>query len=166
MSDNNEFVRVIKPDTSLKDRIGSDVNLRDILKPEVIEEAQQVIDEKKDEYLDLIRQDIAQMEAIFEKMPDVQVDMQLLATLLQHAQNVRDRAGTFHYQLASDIARSLINYSGRIRQDDAHYRLVLRKHLDGIQTVFRENITGSGGLVGVDLLESLQLLIEKYRPQG
>lgn len=162
MSD-KDVARIVRPENKLKKKIGLDVNVRELLQPDVIQQAQQIIVDKKDEFLGWAAESLLQMEAahygLHHGSPDPQI---LLSTLTREAESLRDRSGTFGYHLGSDIAKSLARYCAQTSITNEHLALVARKHLDGLQIVFKDNVTDSGGMIGMELISSLKKLIEKY----
>lgn len=159
-----DVARIVRPENKLKQKIGADVNLRELLQPEVIQGAQQVIADKKDEFLDWTRDDMLKMEEAFAKLRIEGPSAEPLAVIARHAQTLRDRSGTFGYQLGSDIAKSLAKYGNQTKPQNPHLLVVLRSHMDGLQTVFKDHVTDSGGMIGMELLQSLKKLVEKYPP--
>jgi hypothetical protein len=163
MDKKDETVRIIRPENQIRDKIGGQTDLRILLKEEVVAGAQIIVNKRKDEFLQLIRQDIARMENAWQKMEEKgAADEEIREIMLAHAAPVRDRAGTFDYPLASDICRSLVAFCEQTPAHAPHFRMVASKHLDSLRTVFRDNITGPGGVVGAHLIESLHLLVDKY----
>jgi chemotaxis protein histidine kinase CheA len=159
-----DVARIVRPENKLKQKIGTDVNLRELLQPEVVQGAQQVIADKKEEFLDWTRDDLLKMEEAFTKLRIEAPTAPPLVTISRHAETLRDRSGTFGYQLGSDIAKSLAKYSTQTNPQNPHLLVVLRSHMDGLQTVFKDHVTDSGGIIGMELLQSLKKLVEKYPP--
>jgi hypothetical protein len=160
-----DIARIIRPENKLKKKIGSDVNMREILQPDVVQVAQQVIVDKKDDFLGWTAESLQKMEAahygLHHGAPDPHA---LLATLTHHAESLRDRSGTFGYHLGSDIAKLLARYCALTSIANEHLALIARKHLDGLQIVFKENVKDSGGAIGMELTSTLKKLVEKYPP--
>ena len=161
MSD-KDVARIIRAENKLKKKIGGDVSVKELLQPDVLEGAQGVINEKRDQFMELIFADVEAMERAYHTLTQDHKDMDAVVILLEKAESIRDRAGTFHYQLASQIAKSLAKYAHEVTDVTSETITVLRKHLDGLQTVFRKNIEGTGGGVGIELMDSLQKLVQKY----
>lgn len=163
MSD-KDVARIVRPENKLKKKIGADVNMREILQPDVIQAAQQVIMEKKDGFLEEAKVTLLNMETGYSQLTAGVNPAGHLQAIFANAESLRDRSGTFGYHLGSDIAKSLARYCEQTNPANEHLPLVLRKHLDGLQTVFRQNVTDSGGAIGMELLDGLRKLIEKYPP--
>lgn len=162
MSD-KDVARIIRPENKLKKKIGADINMREILQPEVLMQAQQIIYDKRDEFLGWASSSLLQMEEAYyglhHNAPDPQA---LLAVLNREALSLRDRSGTFGYHLGSDIAKSLARYCALTSVTNEHLAVVARKHLDGLQIVYKDNVTDSGGMIGMELMSGLKKLVEKF----
>jgi hypothetical protein len=164
-----EVARLVRPENKLKKKIGMDINMREILHPDVLQPAQQMIYDQKDQFVALILESIKQMEAAYldlEQQTGTEVVALALKVVVQQSSSVRDRAGTFGYHLGSDIAKSLARYCDTSSAKNSHLALVIRKHLDGLQIVFRDNVTDSGGIIGMELNSSIRKLVEKYPAVG
>lgn len=161
MSD-KDVARIVRPENKIKKKIGTDVNLREILQPEVLQSAQQIIMEKKDGFLAEARDSMLAIEGAYNQINAHEDAEPNLALLRREAESLRDRSGTFGYHLGSDIAKSLARYAEQTSLANEHLAVVLRKHLDGLQIVFRQNVTDSGGAIGMELLDGLRKLIDKY----
>jgi glucosamine 6-phosphate synthetase-like amidotransferase/phosphosugar isomerase protein len=152
------------PLNKLKKKIG-DVNLREILQPDVVQQAQQVIIDRKSDFLEWTAENLKQMEESYYHLTQQSDDPNtLLDIMARNADSLRDRSGTFGYQLGSDIAKSLSRYCAATHAENPQLAIICRKHLDGLQIVFKDNVTDSGGAIGMELLQGLRLLVEKYPP--
>lgn len=158
-----DVARVVRPENKLKKKIGADVNVRELLHPDVIQTAQQVIMDKKSDFLEWAMEDLKIMEEAFEGLQN-NAKPPLIDMISHRAEGLRDRSGTFGYQLGSDIAKSLARYCALSPPNNPHLEVVLRLHMDGLQTVFKDHVTDSGGIIGMELLRGLKKLVEKYPP--
>ncbi len=159
-----DTARIIRPENKLKKKIGADVNVREILQPEVVQSAQQIIMDKKDSFLQEALESLRLLEESYHHLHQGSTDAAYLTTMSHEAELLRDRSGTFGYYLGSDIAKSLARYCEQSKKNNEHFVVVIRKHLDGLQTVFKQNVLESGGTIGMELMHGLRLLIEKYPP--
>jgi hypothetical protein len=163
MSD-KDVARVVRPENKIKKKIGADVNLREILQPDVVQSAQQIIMERKDSFTEEAKAGLLLMETAYNHLHAGEDTVKQLAIIAAEGELLRDRSGTFGYGLGSDIAKSLARYCEQTNTQNEHLSVVIRKHLDGLQTVFRQNVTESGGAIGIELLDGLRKLIAKYPP--
>ncbi|WP_138379944.1 hypothetical protein [Luteithermobacter gelatinilyticus] len=78
------------------------------------------------------------------------------------AHDMKGQGGTFGYQLITDFADGLYNFTGpNAGQTDSHVEII-KAHIDAMRVVIRERIDGDGGEIGNELKESLTQAIEKY----
>ncbi len=75
---------------------------------------------------------------------------------------IKGRADGLGYKLLASVADSLCKYSENYLHKAQANDMVIQKHLAIMELVIKNNISGDGGKLGRELLESLQLLIAKY----
>ncbi len=156
-----DIARIVRPENKLKKKIGEDVNMREILRPDVVRGAQKVINSKADDFMNWALDDLAEMEKAYNLMQQ-QAGRENMAVIIRNAEKLRDRSGTFGYQLGSQIAKSLALFCNELHGGEDYALIVIRQHLDGLETVFRANIKGDGGSMGLELMDGLRKLIAKY----
>ncbi len=164
-SSDNDDVQVIKqPVSAIKKKIGDDVDLKQVLTSGLIEEAQEIIDDRQQDFLVWVQADLKSMENIYSKLEsNIDEYEESLNTMKRFALSVKSRGGTFGYDLASMVAKSLHNFCDQQFRPVESHMLVIRKHLDGLETIFHHKIVRDGGAIGSELIGSLQQLIEKYK---
>lgn len=157
-------VTIVNPDFRLKEKIGEDIALGEIFSPENVRKAQQIIHNSQPEYLQWISDDIRHMEAAYKKLEMNPAHKAADIQELYHiALQVKSQAGMFNYDLASSVAESMVNMIEGIDHIDAPRMRASRKHIDVLYVIFQRNISGMGGLIGKDLMDSLSILTKKYR---
>lgn len=157
-----DVARIVRPENKLRKKIGPDVNMREILAPDVVRNAQKVIASKTEDFLGWARDDLAEMERAYTLMQKQGVEQEYIRVILIGAEKLRDRSGTFGYQLGSQIAKSLVKFCNELKGLEEFALVVIRKHLDGLETVFRADMQGDGGKLGAELMDGLRKLIAKY----
>lgn len=156
-------VKILDPDFSLKKKIGEKVNIAEIFTPERIAEAQQVIDDTKAEFLKWAEKDLIDLEDAYRHFSNDQDAVFFeLDRIRKIAFSIKCQAGTFSFELASEVAKSLYNYAMKHEKYSADQMQVLQKHVEALQAIFSKNIQGEGGPIGVELKGSLQKLVEKF----
>lgn len=157
-------VRILPPDYALKKLIGEDVDIKQIFSPENIEKAQAVINEHKESFVEWVMKDIALLQESYDRLaanpPDVDAEVRKLA---RAAFIIKSQAGTFGFQLATQVAKSLDDFCTKHFHPSAGHMMVIRKHIDTLTTIFRKNITGDGGALGKELSGSLFKLADKFK---
>ena len=159
-----ERALVVAPDYALKKRLGDEVNINDILRPEVLIESQKIISKTQGMFLDWIAKDFAELElAYLAWVKGKGASYLSLEKIQKVAYGIKCNAGIFGYELASDAARSLFNFCTSKPKDSPATLMIVEKHLDALRGIFQLGIEGNGGKMGTELMDSLRKLLEKYR---
>lgn len=159
--DPNEDPIILEPDFAIKEKIGADVNIRELLSDEILEEAQQVIHRKKGEFIEYIRADVQILMSKMKILEESSWDATLLEEFSRIVLQIKSRAGTFGYPLGSEIARKLYVFCDEGYRAKTDHLIVLRKHVEGLMVIFSQGIEGDGGEIGAELLRSLDKLAAK-----
>ncbi len=161
----NENITIVNPDFRLKDKIGGEeVTLADLFNPESIRKAQEHIHNSRSEYLQWIVDDITRMEDAFAQVNgNPSHTAKEVLNFYKVSLMIKSQAGIFGYDLASQVAESMVNLIEGMAHMDTHRLRVIRKHMDVLYVIFQRNIIGMGGRIGKDLMENLTILTRKYR---
>lgn len=154
---------VLEPEYAIKEKLGKDVNIRELLSEEMLEQAQGVIHKKKGEFVEMIRQDLEKLHQLLESLEGSSWDAEVLKEFTHTVLQIKSRAGTFGYPLASEVARKLYVFCDESYRAKSDHVVVVRKHVEGLQAVFSMGIEGSGSNLGHELLNSLDKLAQKLR---
>ncbi|MDG1286470.1 MAG: hypothetical protein P8P30_02775 [Rickettsiales bacterium] len=157
-----EPAKMIRPPNKIKQKMGPAANVRDLLKPENIEKGQRVIDAHKESFLEWAQEDIDVLTQKLSEILATPMTTQHLEAIIKSGEHLRDRGGTFGYELISKIAKSLVNYCATIQSPSPEHAIVVSKHIEGLSTVLRGRVEGNGGAIGVELLQGLKQLTDKY----
>ena len=155
-------VQILPPDYSLKKKIGEDVNIRDILTPEVVQKSQELIDSQQGDFIEWAFKDLVTLTHAFNALKKSPYADGHFKKLLNVAFSLKCQAGTFGFSLASNVAKSLYDYCNRITSIDEGAFVVLGKHVESLTVIFQQNIKGDGGDIGKELMGTLAMLINKY----
>lgn len=147
-------VKILPPDTRLRDKIGKNVKLEDIFNSEKIALAQQAIDEARGEFLTRARLFMQQLHLTFEQGCEEKRLAELALTL-------KAQSGTFGYHLASDVAHRLYHFVHNRLLTDAQ-KIVIQKHLEALDSIFSHGLIGEGGEQGEALRKELDKLSHKF----
>ncbi|MBM3618717.1 MAG: hypothetical protein FJX23_09300 [Alphaproteobacteria bacterium] len=162
--EDEEFVEEYKPDFSLKNKIGKDVSIGEILTTTNIKDAQGVINDSQKDFVKWIENDLRTLEGYFaEAYADADNALDAVVGIQKYAFSIKSQSGTFGYDLASAIAKSLYDFceNNYVVGDNKHI-LIIRKHLDTLNVIFKRKITGDGGNVGQQVYQALGKLITKF----
>lgn len=155
--------KLILPDYMLKKRIGSDEPLDSIITPHLLSEAQQVIDDLKDESLHWIKKYLDEADSHFRllnKVPAKDTIEKLKDTLLA----IKSNAGTFGYTPASEVAHQLYQF---MRYDysmsDMRHSQVLLKHLQSLKILLGTTVKGKALEKENQLLAGLKTMVSRFQ---
>lgn len=162
-SDSND-VTILPPDYTLKKIIGENVDVKKIFSPENVAKAQGVIETHKDSFLEWVKADMATIEEHYRHASANPTGCEMtIRKLSKTAFVIKSQAGTFGFSLGTRIAKSLDDFCNRDFRPTADHLLVVRKHVDALQTIFSKQISGDGGALGNELCGNLDKLVAKYR---
>ena len=75
---------------------------------------------------------------------------------------MKGQGGTFGYQLITDFAEGLYNFTSTgAGLSDSHVEII-KAHIDAMRVVIRERIDGDGGEIGSELKKGLEASVAKY----
>jgi len=155
--------QVISADTSLKQRIGKDVNLHNIFTEERIQAGQEAIKEVKEQFITNTASKLDELIRIGRKDPSSAKARELfINTAFTH----KGKAESLGYKMLALTLDSLAQYSETYLPDDPHAKIIVGKHIDILEIVLRDKVMGDGDKIGNELLEALPALIAHFHPSG
>ena len=160
MSD-DDTVNVIKPPDMLSSKVSKGgpgaVDLA------AIERAESVIANMADDYLDWVEDDLVKIaNAQKELKANRDQSEHHLDKVFQVAHDMKGQGGTFGYQLITDFAEGLYNFTAAgAGLSDSHVEII-KAHLDAMRVVIRERIEGDGGDIGAEIKKGLELSVQKF----
>ncbi len=162
--DDQDDVRFIPPDFSLKRKIGEDVDLKAILSHENIEKLQQVVDRYQKDFLIWVEKDLTTlMQSLRYTEQNISKSVPYITKIKKAAFAIKSQAGTFGFDLASRVAKSLESFCEKEFRYEEEQLVVLRKHIEALRTIITRQITGDGGEMGTELMAALDRLTQKFR---
>ncbi|CAK0741534.1 putative HPt domain-containing protein [Azospirillaceae bacterium] len=164
MSENNENnmendkiteIEFIPPNFELRQRAMTTggISLKDALA-----RANARVQELSKEYIDVLEHDLGRLleaEATIITAP-LELREAAIKKLFLIAHEVKGQAGTFDYQLITDIADSLCSFLTMADMQQPKYFEAIRCHIASLQLVTERRIQGSGGEIERHLLKSLK----------
>ncbi len=160
-----EEVQILPQDYTLKKKIGPGVDIRDILQPEIIEKSQELIGEGRPEFLEEVKIELASLDTAYQAaMENLSASDagKHISELRRAAFSIKSKAGTFGFDLATAVAKSLYTFCDRHWRPEENHMTVLAKHIETLQVIFSQNIEGDGGEIGRNLLADMQKLVKKF----
>lgn len=160
--EDDEDIVEFKPDFSLKEKIG--MNMGEILTPEVVKDSQEVINKSQKDFLKWVDNDLRSLENAYAELARNPAQGRDAALIIQKAAfSCKAQAGTFGYDLGSAIAKSLYDFlENDYVEGDRNHVLVIRKHIDTLNTIFHRGVLGDGGKIGGQVHAALGKLIRKF----
>jgi hypothetical protein len=156
----DDKVKILPPDRTLQQKIGT-ANLDQLLSPQVVEDAQQVIVRSSDQLLD---ESIAEMKKMvlaaqsLSAAPDKA--RQALREVTASAFSLKAKAGLGGYDLISLLAKSLNQRCEQIGDSVVAVAQlpVLKWHVESLERLLSLKVKGMGGQVGEAILKELEKL--------
>lgn len=155
------LVAFLPPNKEIKEQIGEDITAQQILTEEVVAEGQETLLAAASEYVAWVRDDIVRLEESYLELSNRPTDPTAHHLLLSSAYAIKTQAGTFGYDLGSEVGKLLVDYLTNNMVMDANRLKVIRKHIDAISVIFTQKIKETGQDIAADLIKSLRQLITK-----
>ena len=128
-----------------------------------LEAAQGKINERADQFMKEVGAEINALRSahaqIAEK-PDA-ADPEAAAQIALHAREVKGLAGTFGFDLLTQIGDSLYEFASDISKLDSKRIGLMGAHIDAMELVVQNKITGDGGDTARELLNTLGIATDK-----
>jgi HPt (histidine-containing phosphotransfer) domain-containing protein len=121
--------------------------------------AERVVEKMKDAYEERMGLEIDELLATYEKMQIA--GAYDLDALHDRAHEIRGEAGTFGYNLVSDISKLFCELLSPMEEVGTNEKLAIRAHLNAMQTVASQKITGAGPEVAKQVVEGLNTIVAK-----
>jgi hypothetical protein len=147
----------IEVPNKLRDKVGPGYGAD----PVAVEKADAIVENLKVAYEARLEQEIQDLLLRFKKMTETGAyDLDLLHDLTHE---IRGEAGTFGYDLVSDIGKllcELLSPMGEVSVGDAR---AISTHLKAMHTVVTQKIKGAGPEVAKEIVKGLTTIVEKSR---
>lgn len=132
--------------------------------PEVLEKALAEMKKAEEEYPEWVRKTLVELvdelKGAKEKQPNERTKHFKRVGAIAH--ELKGQGGTFGYPLISAIGKSLNDFTQRdVLVTDNHLE-ILKAHIDTMRAVINGHVSGDGGGIGRELIESLEHAIAKY----
>ena len=153
--------KVIKPPNTLSQK--ATVGGPGAVDAAALERAETEISDLADDYVNWAKDDIKRLEDVFAGMKDGSDDLdQLAQQIFQISHDIKGQGGSFDYPLMTIIGGQLWAFiDKREKAVDAGTVKVIGLHINAMQLVIAQALTGDGGAIGDQLLTGLEKVIEK-----
>lgn len=157
-------VIILKPDLSLKKKLGEGVSFDQVVTEQKIAHAQELIHNAAEATLAQVTQDLAALRKHFHDLQATQDHDTYMPAVIKSAFAIKAMAGMCGYDFASSLAQTLFEYceSGAVAGQPPSRKtlLIMQALIDGLTRVFNDRITGDGGPTGAVILAELHKLFD------
>ncbi len=159
----DETPKLILPEFILKQRMGANVPLDSIITPQVLAEAQAVIENLKDDSLVWIREYVQVVDKGYKQL--MQAPSQgIVDSIMEALLAIKSNAGTFGFASASQLAHQLYQF---MRFDysmtNSRHNHVLLKHVQSLTVLLSSKAGGATLEKEGWLLNGLKMMIAKFQ---
>jgi hypothetical protein len=160
----SKVIQNFEGETSLHQKIGQGSALRDkVFTEDKIAQCQQLINNAVSTFFKDNVSMIDRMEAACNQHQKGEGDPKAhLDFIMSSALSLRSQSDTLGFSLVSAVAQSLFDYYRTSFKPDDNGFTIVRKHLETMRAAFSNSLIGDGGVLGAELLSSLQKLIVKF----
>ncbi len=138
----------------------------------VLEKAEKIIVEMKDDYLTWAEADIARLQKVSTEIRDVgnsdpssvsnEVISQTFATIYEISHDMRGQGGSFGYPLMTAVCDRMCNFLEKVMDAPKLTQMpVLSVCIDTMSLIISQRLDGDGGGMGNNLLRALDAAIAK-----
>ena len=148
---------------ALKDKIGGLSGQGLAMIPlELLIEAEEHLQREALDFTDWAQDYLAELAALCDKALDgIGMRAPIFREINLLAHELRGQGGTFGYPLITEFAKMLYECTGQACPQADEDVEIVKAHIDAMRAVLRDKVAGTGGQIGLELLASLKLAIEK-----
>lgn len=136
----------IKPDTSMKKKLGMGKSLKSIIKDDVIEKAESMMADTVPEIMNEIKGSLKTLQRMVGELKAGEVCSQQMMLIIEKAFDIKAKSGFCNYPMASSFARFLYLYCEALVNEPvtaADINLI-STNLIILTVIFERNFTGEG----------------------
>lgn len=159
-------VKIFAPDRALKEKIGNDMTFDQVVTPQVVEAAQNVIVQAAGDILTTVLIELEHVQAAAAKLAVGMDGDTALSPMIEAAFAIKSKAGLCGYPFASQLAKALHVFCelDAVKNQPITMKSldIIRSQVAALSTVFSQKLTGDGGKVGMAILAELQKVSAGY----
>ncbi|MAU41824.1 MAG: hypothetical protein CMF31_09395 [Kordiimonas sp.] len=162
MSERSKTSKIVTPPTNLRDKLRSVSS--GISEREAIERANQAIDSLKNDYSKALAKDLSDLFESFQNF-ETEVarsngkDTQLFAKSFE----IKGLAGTFGYDVVSQVCASLCQVLSEINPQHAQYIAAIESHIGALRALIQEKALDQNSPIAQAIIRELTTLTAKMR---
>ncbi|MBV6632095.1 MAG: hypothetical protein KI792_03570 [Alphaproteobacteria bacterium] len=127
-----------------------------------IEAAQDQINARADAFMTEMANELDALKAAYDKVKDAKnPDAKSLERIAMTAREIKGVAGTFGFDLLTSVSDSLYEFASDLPGLTQRRADLIGAHIDAIEVVITNRITGDGGAIAEGLLETLGIATDK-----
>jgi hypothetical protein len=155
----------IYPPNSLKSKVTVDASSVDVV---ALKQAELAIGGMADEYLEWVKDDIANLQGAYEKaLADPSSGGEAKEDIYGFAHDIKGQGGSFGYPLMTAVGNHLCKFIEGIPGDLSATQLtVIKVYIDTLRVIILDRMTGSSGKAGERLLMGLDAVVAKVTAKG
>jgi hypothetical protein len=162
--DNSDDVKIIKPSTKLKDKVGGGTNAK--FNAKMIERTEKAVEARSGDYLVKVRNDIESLRKLIQRaQEEPENSRSILYDISMGAREVKGEAATFNYPLLTRFGDGLYKFTESMTELTKPRIAVIQAHIDAMNAVLSQRMKGDGGPVGNQLSRGLEIAVEKFRQE-
>jgi CheY-like chemotaxis protein len=153
----------------LKSKLGVKENADEgAIDPKLLKAAEKHLKSMSDDYTDWVKGNLAQLKMNYEQLVEKPKNpWKYVQNIHNISHELRGQGQTFGYDLITTFSNSLCDFTEAKNMDiDDRLLDLIKAHMQGIQTVIRENIEGQGGALGKELLATLEEAKKKFHSKS
>lgn len=158
--------RIVKPDFSLKEKLGT-TRIDKAISPEKVEKAETMVEQDKELYAEEALQSIQfiqdHMDHLREKLTsdvDIDTNSEDFRIMVDTVLNLKSQSAMYGYPLATAIAKSLFEYLQSSRWFRTRGLTLTQLHINALHRIYEEQLTGDGGETGQEIITELEKAIK------
>ncbi|MEZ5757055.1 MAG: hypothetical protein R3D86_02410 [Emcibacteraceae bacterium] len=159
-------VRFYRIKNRLKEKtagLGLDANAVIEFDDDLLTEAEEALNEMAEDYPDWVMSVIDELFEVHRRCVDDETNRKgYFERINSIAHDMKGQGGTFGYQLITDFAEGLYNFTSSGSGLTDNHVEIIKAHIDAMRVVIRDRIDGDGGEIGKELKMGLEQSVAKY----
>ena len=149
---------IIRPPNILRAKMGK---ARGKTRSAALAQADAALADLRGAYRDWARADLDQIVACYQTLISESDHAAALERMRHFATELVSQGTSVGYPLMSGIAKSLHRFAGDLDSADRDGRAVIKAHIQAMDAVLRNELTGDGGAVGGKLIAALAAVVDR-----
>ena len=140
MSDESQ-IKIIYRKNRLKEKVAGSADAKSggFIKPELIANAQAVIEDSGDLYKKELAETLHKLIASWNELKKTS-DSRHCSDLNRYANHIKDIAGTYQYDIMAHFGRSLCEFSDKLVIGKVEHQTIVQAHIDVITIAFQKDL--------------------------